>query len=118
MLNFEIKLYSLAELPEKSRERAINEHRYFLLDTLQPDYIDGVTDWNDPEKMEMYQDEYDYIQMNDEPVIESIEINEYYFFYNGDLCNVCHYVAGPLTGQTWAIVGGERYLIQEGNTHG
>ena len=117
MIKFEIKLYTLAALPEKSRARAINEHRYFMLDTLQPDFIDGITDWNDPEKMEMYHDEYEYIEMNDEPVIENIEINEYFFFYSGELVNVTRYTGGPLAGQTWAVIGGERYLILEGSTN-
>lgn len=112
MLTVNIHLYTLAELPETSRRRAIEEHRSFLLDTLTPDYIDGVTNWHDPEKMTMYQDEYDHILMNDEPVIESIEINEYFFFYSGELVDVTHYTGGPFTGRTWAAIGGEGYEIK------
>ena len=113
MIEVKIKLYRLEELPETSRRRAIEDHRTFMLDTLTPDYIDGVTDWSDPEKMEMYRDEYQYIVNHDEPVTESIDINEYLFFYNGDLAHVTHYTGGPFNGQIWAAIGGERYLIEE-----
>lgn len=112
MIEIKIKLYRLEELPETSRRRAIEDHRSFMLNTLTPDFIDGVTDWNDPEKMEMYHNEYQYIEDHDEPVIENIDINDYFFFYDGDLANVVHYTGGPLAGQTWATIRGERYLIE------
>ena len=113
MTTINLKLYSFNELPKAAQERAIQEHRDFLLSVLQPDYIDGITDWNDAEKMEMYRDEYDYMENNDEPIIENIEINDYLYFYDGTLCQAVTYTAGPLTGQTWVTIHGERYQGQE-----
>lgn len=111
MKNVSINLYSFQELTEKAKQFAIMEHRTFLLSVLQPDYIDGVPDWDDPEKMEMYRDEYSDIDENDEPVIESIEINDYLFYYDGKMCNACTYTAGPNKGLTEIKIHGETYYI-------
>ena len=111
MLNVNIRLYTFQELNEKAKRKAIEEHRPFLLDVLVPDYIDGVIDWNDPEKMGMYDDEYNYILENDDPVIESIDINEYYFYFDGTMCNVLHCTAGPLADKTAVRIHGENYFI-------
>lgn len=113
MTTIKINLYSFSELTESAQERAVREQREFLLSTLQPDSIDGITDWSDPEKMEMYRAEFDYIENNDAPVLESIECNDYLFFHNGEICNSVHYTAGSLAGETWAIIGGERYQAEE-----
>ena len=115
MLELKIKLYSFHELKPFAQEKAIFEHRRFLLDTLQPDFIDGVTDWNDPEKMEMYHSEYEYLEENADPIVESIEANEYLFFANGELCWSCRYVAGPKKGTTEIKIHGEIYTITGGN---
>lgn len=113
MIELKIKLYTLAELEPPAREKAIKEHRAFLLDTLRPDYIDGVTDWNDPEKMAMYREEYAYIEDNDDPVVESIEINDYLYFHNGTIVNAVTYTTGAAAGQTWVTIGGEQYRAEE-----
>ena len=111
MINVNIRLYTIHELNEKAKTKAIEDHRYFLLDVLVPDYIDGIIDWDDPEKMQMYHEEYDYILSNDDPVIESIEINEYYFYFNGEICPVLHCTAGPLAGITMATIHGENIKL-------
>ena len=113
MLKVEINLYNFSELSPEAQRKAIEEHRRFLLDTLQPDFIDGVTDWNDPEKMEMYWAEYGDISDNDETVVESIEANEYKFLADGELCWTCHYVAGPKKGLTEIKIHGELVTVQE-----
>lgn len=111
MLSVNIKLYSFNELTEKAKNKAIEDHRTFLLDTIVPDYIDGVIDWKDPEKMKMYHEEYDYILFNDEPVIESIEINDYYFFFDGTIAPVLHCTAGPAAGITTVNIHGENIRL-------
>lgn len=114
MVELKIKLYKLDELSAFAQGHAIEEHRQFLLDTLRPDYIDGFCDWNNPEKMEMYHSEYEYIEDNDEPVIESIEANDYLFYYDGTICQTVTYTAGTEAGQTWATIHGERYRAETG----
>lgn len=109
-----ITLYHLFDLPAAARNRAVEDHRHFLLATLQPDFIDGVTDWADPEKMAMYRAEFDYIENNDDPVVESIEANDYWYFYDGTICPACTYVAGPKKGITEITVHGETFTIKEG----
>lgn len=85
-----ITLYQFDELSDKAREKAISDHRYFLIDVMRPDdFISGDPEWDTPEKLfETYRAEYDYYLMNDEPIIESIEINEYWFFHDGTMAHV------------------------------
>lgn len=111
MLHVEITLYHFQELTPKAQAKAISDHRLFLLETLQPDYIDGVSDWNDPEKMEMYRDEIQYLEEHDEPVIEAIEANEYLFHPDGDLCWSCRYICGPKKGLTEIKIHGETVVV-------
>lgn len=117
MIDITIHVYTFAELDEKAKRNAIEEHRSFLLDVLIPDYIDGVTDWNDPEKMDIYNQEYEHIQDHDDPVIESIESNEYLFYRNGDFCNAVTYTERhPRAGQTDITIHGETFTISEVTT--
>ena len=116
MLELTIKLYSFHELNQEAQTRAIEDHRRFMLETLQPDFIDGVTDWNDPEKMKMYHAECEYLEENDSAIIENIEINEYTFFANDDICWSCHYVAGPKKGLTEIKIHGELFTLGGGAT--
>ena len=117
MLELKIHLYQLQELNENAKRRAIEDQRAFMLEVLRPDYIDGVTDWTDPEKMEMYRDEYEYILDNDDPVIESIEINEYIYFADGEMCHSVTYCGThPRAGQTDITVHGEKITLSGVNT--
>lgn len=112
MMKIKISIYTFDELNENAKAKAIEEHRHFMLETLVPDYGDGVIDWCNPEKMKDYESEYEYILMNNEPVIESIEINEYYFYFDGTLCNATTYTGGPKKGTTEIIIHGETFIIQ------
>lgn len=87
MKTISINIYSLDELNEKARNRAIEEHRAFLLSIMCPeDFISGCPEYDTPEELKKaYNSEYEYYLMNDEPIIESIEINEYMFFSNGEI---------------------------------
>ncbi len=91
-----VTLYKLDELNDKARQKAICEHRYFLLSIMSPsDFISGDEKYDTPEELQKaYNSEYDYILFNDEPVIESIEINDYYFFFDGSIADVRHYGNG------------------------
>lgn len=111
MINVNIRLYTIHELNEKAKAKAIMDHRRFLLNILAPDYGDGVIDWEDPEKMEMYHEEYDYILNNDDYVIEEIAINDYYYYFNGEICPVLHCTAGPLAGITTVNIHGENIKL-------
>ena len=85
-----INLYELAELDPKAKARAIDNHRQFLLQIMQPaDFISGDPEYDTPEELEKtYNAEYEYLLDNDEPIIESIDINEYLFYQDGELANL------------------------------
>jgi hypothetical protein len=91
-----ITLFQFDELSDKAQEKAIYEHRNFMLSTMTPtDFISGCPEYDTPEKLqEAYDLEYDYYLMEDEPIIESIQINEYWFFCDGTLANVTAYPNG------------------------
>lgn len=88
--NISINLYKLSELSGKAQAHAIEEHRYFMLSDMTPeDFISGDPEYDTAEELQKtYEAEYDYILFNDDPVIESIECNEYLFFENGDIANI------------------------------
>lgn len=119
MISISINLYHFEELPETAKERAIMDHRGFLLSVLSPeDFISGDPAYDTPEKLEeAYRDEYDYYIENDEPIIDSIEANDYLFCYNGDYCRSCTYTAGPHKGKTLVTIHGETFEYQEENTN-
>lgn len=85
-----IKLYTFAELAEIAQQKAITEHRQFMLETMQPsDFISGCAEYDTPEQLaDQYNSEWNYIAENDAPVIESIEANEYLFFVNGAMAHI------------------------------
>ena len=111
-----IKLYSFSELSEKAKRKAIEEHREFELSAMQPDYfISGVAEYDTPEKLQkIYEAEYDYYLMNDEPIIENIEANDYLFFEDGKLASTVHYCGlHPLAGETHFMLNGTAYIIKK-----
>lgn len=110
-----ISLYTIDELNDEARAAAVEIHRRGMLDDLRPDYIDGVTDWDDPEKMEMYEAEYDQIYSDDTYVVSNIRANEYLYYADGCLCWTCTYVSGPKKGIREYRVHGETYRIEEGS---
>ena len=113
--NIPVTLYTLNELSENARNHAIEEHRRFMLEILDPtDFISGEPEYDTPGKLNAaYESEYDYILMNDEPVTESIEINEYLYFPSGELANTVTYCNGHSThpGETWLSYHGNNYRI-------
>ena len=86
----EICIYQFNELCLSARERAINEHRQFLLEVMsKEDFVSGDEEFDTEEELQKaYELEFEYYEENDEPIIESIEINEYYFYEDGKMANV------------------------------
>ena len=89
-----IKLYTLDELSEQARKKAIEEHRQFELSIMTPeDFITGDPEYDTEEELQKsYDAEYDYYLFNDEPIIENIEANGYYFYEDGEMANVTEYI--------------------------
>lgn len=89
-----IKLYTLDELSEQARKKAIEEHRQFELSIMAPeDFITGDPEYDTEEEIQKaYYAEYDYYLFNDEPIIEAIEANGYYFYENGEQAHVTSYI--------------------------
>ena len=114
-----IKLYSFSELDEKAKRRAIEAHREFELSLMTPnDFITGIAEYDTPEELQKtYKAQYDYYLMNDEPIIEAIEANDYLFFENGKLAPTVHYCgAHPLSGEIHFIFNGVDYIIKKEKT--
>ena len=80
-----VNLYTFDELSKTAQNKAIAEHRDFCLSIMSPnDFISGDAEHDTPEELQKtYDAEYDYYSMNDEPIIESLQINEYDFFQDG-----------------------------------
>lgn len=107
-----INLYSFDELTDKAKEKALYDHRYFLLEIMTPeDFISGCEEYDTPEELQKtYEAEYDYYLMNDEPIQESIEANEYLFYYDGTLAHCTTYTGKhPDAGKTDLRLYGETY---------
>lgn len=117
MINFNVPVtvYKLEELSDSARQYAIDEHRSFLLDEMQPsDFISGDPEYDTPEMLqEVFESEYEAYATDDDIIIESIEANEYMFFDNGKIANVCHYCKNHPTrpDQTWINYHGTEYRI-------
>ena len=114
-----IKLYSFSELGEKAKRKAIEEHRAFMLSLMAlDDFITGIAEYDTPEELQKtYKAQYDYYLMNDEPIIENIEANDYLFFENGELAHIVHYCGNhPLAGETHFIFNGKDYIIKKEKT--
>jgi hypothetical protein len=82
-VNVKINLLSFAELSEDAKEKAINEHRNFLLSVTSPEDFDFDGDYE--ATMKEYEE-------NDKPIIENIEANKYLFFESGELACCTTYI--------------------------
>ena len=74
-----INLYTIYELSENAKEKAINEHGDFL-QSIGSEYEaengDMVTDYSRPTEAE---------------ILDSIEANEYLYFEDGEMAHTIHY---------------------------
>ena len=114
-----IKLYSFSELSEKAKRKAIEDHREFELSMMKPeDFVTGIPEYDTPEELQKaYEAQYDYCLMNDDPIIENIEANDYLFFANGELAHTITYCGDhPLAGETHFFFNGADYVIKKAKT--
>ncbi len=85
--DFEVITYLLDELPETSKQKAIQEHLDFL-------NAEGITCENESGELEV---EYDYLDACKDSdineVIENIDVNEYEYDFNGDLVGITTYMS-------------------------
>jgi len=87
MKNVTINLYSFAELNEKAKQKAINEHYDFLCSV-------------------------DNYEPTDTEVIENIEMNDYVFYFDGELASCVTYCGKhEKAGTTEFTVHGETFNL-------
>lgn len=82
MQNITITLYSLNELNKEAKNKAIAEHKEFLIDTFSDDLYDA--------SYNMTRSKYAK-QLTKADIIENIEINDYFFFSNGKQAHVVQF---------------------------
>jgi hypothetical protein len=96
----EINLYSYEELKEEAKEKAFNEHKEFL-DNLGEEY--------ENEKGELIKE---YREHEFEEVEESLRINEYLFFENGEMAHIIHFTGKhKKAGTTEFYFNGKTYVL-------
>lgn len=84
-----INLYLFHELNKDAQRKAINEHK---------DFLDNTPEESENEAGEM---ESEYVEHSDIDTIESIEANEYLFYFDGSLAHITQYTGGhEKTGTT------------------
>ena len=95
-----INLYSFSELNDAAKEKAIFEHGAFL-DSMPDDYE------NEDGNLVS-----EYVDHTEEEIIESIEMNEYLFFADGDMANVTQFCGKhPKAGKAEINFHGETITI-------
>jgi hypothetical protein len=109
-----IILYSFDELNENAKKKAIESQREFELSVMRKeDFISGDPEYDtEKELRKAYNAQYAYYEQNDEPIIESIEANDYLFFSDGELANCTTYVGKhEKAGITELKIGNDIYII-------
>jgi hypothetical protein len=109
MIKTEIKLYEYDELGKEGKEKAFNDHKYFLecnpeeyeTEDEQGNIIkkyDNMEEWTDEEIK-------DYVE-------DSININEYLFFESGKMAHITHFTGDhEKTGTTEFYFNGQTYIL-------
>lgn len=82
-----IGVYKFNELSVDARNKAIDDHRCFLLSIMRPeDFISGDPKYDTLEELQKtYEAEYAYYEANDDSIIECIEANDYDYYENGEI---------------------------------
>ena len=100
-VNTIIKLYSYDELKDKAKERAFNEHK---------DFLDSCEEESENEQGELIKE---YVDHDEEIVEDSLRINEYLFFKDGEMADICIFTGKhEKTGTTEFYFNGETYIIK------
>lgn len=84
-VNIDINLYSFEELSQESKDKAVYEHRGFLLEITRPKDFETDEDFN------QYMEDVEY---DDCIVIDSIVLNDYLYFEDGELADYCTFWNG------------------------
>jgi len=96
----EIELYSYDELEKEAKEKAFFEHKDFL-DSLETEY--------ENEKGDLIKE---FLEHESEEVEESIRINEYLFFKNGEMAHITHFTGKhEKAGITEFYFNGKTYIL-------
>jgi len=99
-IKIEIKLYEYDELEEEAKKRAFNEHKGFL-DSMEEE-VENI-------KGELIKE---FVEHEKEDVEDSIRINEYLFFKDGEMADICYFTGKhEKTGTTEFYFNGEIYII-------
>ena len=114
MKTISVNLYSFEELSAKAKEKAIEDHRNFLLEDMRPeDFISGDPEYDTPEKLEeAYNSEYFYVLENDDPVIDSIEANDYMFYESGKMAWIKYKFPNHETREMYVHHDGRDILLE------
>lgn len=110
IINIELKLYKYDELNEKAKAKAFEEHLDFL-SSFPYEYEDEdekgniikkeecILDWNDEELKEYVED--------------SILVNSYWFFENGEKAHTTHFTGKhEKAGTTELYLNGKTYILE------
>lgn len=110
-----INIYKVDELPEPSQKKAIEDHRIFLLSTMQAsDFISGDPEYDTPDQLKaQFTEEYKYYLLHDTPIRDDLNANNYWFFLDGTLANCTTCTAGPDRGRTIFSLHGETDCFYE-----
>ena len=96
----EINLYEYDELNKNAKEKAFYEHKEFL-DSLEQEYENN--------KGELIKE---FIDHNKESVEDSIRMNEYLFFDNGEMAHIIHFTGKhKKSGITEFYFNGKTYIL-------
>ena len=100
MKTVSINLYSLSELNDVAKDRAIDEHR---------DFMQSIPDQYENENGELITE---YCEYTKDDVIDNIEANEYLFYADGKLANTVEYTGKhPKVGISELKFHGEIYTF-------
>jgi hypothetical protein len=95
-----IELYNYDELEKEAKDKAFFEHKDFL-DSLETEYENA--------EGELIKE---FIEHESEEVEESIRINEYLFFKDGEMAHITHFTGKhEKTGKTEFYLYGKTYTI-------
>lgn len=89
MKEITIHLYQYEELDERAKRRALYEARMDAVSNMRPeDFVSGDPEFDTPEELENQCElEKEYYEREDEPVIEYINDNGYWFFHDGTMAD-------------------------------
>jgi hypothetical protein len=101
----EVKLYSYDELSEESKNKAFENHKYFLeCNPSQYEDKNGVVQYDNMDEWTQ-QDIKEFVE-------DSINANEYLFFESGEMAHITHFTGKhEKAGKTEFYFNGNVYLI-------